>query len=320
LLPRQFEFFVQLTVQPTRWPDVRLRAYLPPGPVRANVVLLHDLGADSLSLAAFATHWAEHGYRVLTPDLPGHGATAASLPRGCRDFSELVEALLAGSYRPSSANAMAPEEFAAEPGSIPQFVGGLGWGASAALNVAAGAGGAGLSGLLMIEPVLAEIPAMLRPTARAAVGHAQRLESAEAVLAAWRLDWLLGALPVNLPVVHSSSAHALAALPYRFYRPFSRGPNGLERTFWCECPVLAMLPLASACIDVERAATQLESFGTGFEVRRFESGETELAEFALSVAAWSDDILLNPVREAPQPIYPPGLPSHPSHRKPTWIG
>jgi len=285
--------------------------------VRANVVLLHDLGSDSASFNTLATQWAEHGYRVLTPDLPGHGATAASLPRGRRDFAELVEALLAGSYQLTSTNGLAPGESAPDAGSVPQFLGGWGWGASAALNVAASSVGERLSGLLMIEPVLAEIPAMLRPTARVAVGRAQRLESAEAVLASWRLDWLLGALLVNVPVVNSSLGRATAALPYRLYRPFSRGPNGLERTFWCECPVLAMLPSSSGCIDIERTATQLESFGTGFDVRRFESGETELAH---AVAAWSDERLRNPVREAPQPIYPPGLPSHPSHRKPTWIG
>ena len=294
-----------------------MRTYVPSGPVRANVVLLHDLGSDSASFNTLATQWAEHGYRVLTPDLPGHGATAASLPRGRRDFAELVEALLAGSYQLTSTNGLAPGESAPDAGSVPQFLGGWGWGASAALNVAASSVGERLSGLLMIEPVLAEIPAMLRPTARVAVGRAQRLESAEAVLASWRLDWLLGALLVNVPVVNSSPGRATAALPYRLYRPFSRGPNGLERTFWCECPVLAMLPSSSGCIDIERTATQLESFGTGFDVRRFESGETELAH---AVAAWSDERLRNPVREAPQPIYPPGLPSHPSHRKPTWIG
>jgi hypothetical protein len=174
-----------------------------------------------------------------------------------------------------------------------------------------------LSGIVLIEPLLAQIPATLQPTVRAGVGYAQRLEAAEALLQGWRLDWLLGGLRVRVPVTQSAQLPGAAALPYRLYRPFSSGSEGLQRTFWCENPVLAMLPNLSHCIDVGRAATQIESFGTGFEVRQFEHADLSLVH---QIADWLDGLIDHPGRETPQPVYPPGLPSHPSHRKPTWIG
>jgi alpha-beta hydrolase superfamily lysophospholipase len=297
---RQFESFVHCSAEGSRWPEIRLSGFVPPGPVRAECVLFHDLGASAASLADLAASLSDHGFRVLVPDLPGHGATAARLPRGIRDFGEIVDTLFNGGGS-----------------GLPRFLGGLGWGASAALNVAAGSQGDSLSGIVLIEPLLAEIPAMLKPPVRAGVGYAQRLEGAEALLQSWHLDWLIGRLPVRVPVTQLDQLPGSASLPYRLYRPFSRGSEGLRRTFWCENPVLAMLPTHSHCIEVERAATQIESFGTGFSVRHFDHTDLSLVQ---QIAHWLDALVENPVREAPQPIYPPGLPSHPSHRKPTWIG
>jgi pimeloyl-ACP methyl ester carboxylesterase len=309
---RQFESSIHCSAERSRWPEIRLSGFVPQVPVRAEIVLLHDLGACAASLTALATGLSDHGFRVLVPDLPGHGATEARLPRGLRDFSEIVEALFE-----QSPNGEVSADAAGDPVVLPRFLGGLGWGASAALNVAAGSLGDVLSGIVLIEPLLSQIPATLQPTVRAGVGYAQRLEAAEALLERWRLDWLLGGLRVRVPVTQSAQLPGAAALPYRLYRPFSSGAEGLQRTFWCENPVLAMLPNLSHCIDVGRAATQIESFGTGFEVRQFEHADLSLVH---QVADWLDGLIENPGRETPQPMYPPGLPSHPSHRKPTWIG
>jgi pimeloyl-ACP methyl ester carboxylesterase len=142
----------------------------------------------------------------LVPDLPGHGATAGRLPRGIRDFGEIVESLFNGGGS-----------------GLPRFLGGLGWGASAALNVAAGSLGDSLAGIVLIEPLLAEIPATLKPPVRAGVGYAQRLEGAEAMLQSWHLDWLIGGLPVRVPVTQLDQLPGSASLPYRLYRPFSSG-------------------------------------------------------------------------------------------------
>ncbi len=50
--------------------------WLPDGPAAARppaVMLLHGWGGESGSMAQFATPLLELGYRVLIPDLPGHG-------------------------------------------------------------------------------------------------------------------------------------------------------------------------------------------------------------------------------------------------------
>jgi len=298
---RQFDASVRFSNSGAKWPEVRLLGFLPPGPIRAELLLFHDLGGQAIGLTDLGKALSDHGFRVWVPDLPGHGATAARVPRGQRDFSELVAAVLAQADSQESHH--------------PWFLGGLGWGAAAALNVAAGELGDTLTGVILIEPIMVELPAVLQPVVRAGVGWAQRIAAAEAFLGRWHLDWLLDHLPVKVPVV--ASQIPVAALPYRIYRAFSGGPDSLKHTFWCENPVLALLPMQSDCIDVARAATQIAAFGTGFTVVESDRDPLSLAGAA---AHWIEEVLANPVREEPKPIYPPGLPKHPSHRKPTWIG
>lgn len=57
-------------------PDGAALAYGLIGPAGgAPVLLCHGLGAAGAQFAADAHHFAEHGYRVLVPDLRGHGAS-----------------------------------------------------------------------------------------------------------------------------------------------------------------------------------------------------------------------------------------------------
>lgn len=50
--------------------------YLPlAGKVRADVLLVHGLASSSQQFVDDALHFAERGYRVLVPDLRGHGAS-----------------------------------------------------------------------------------------------------------------------------------------------------------------------------------------------------------------------------------------------------
>lgn len=61
---------------------ILLRHWTSEGPEKGAVVLLHGLFADSQSFTMLARKLALRGYRVLAPDLPGHGETtcAAILP------------------------------------------------------------------------------------------------------------------------------------------------------------------------------------------------------------------------------------------------
>ena len=58
-------------------------------------MLLHGAGFDHTTWALHSRWFAHHGYRVLAPDLPGHGrSTGAPLP-SIADMAEWTAALLA---------------------------------------------------------------------------------------------------------------------------------------------------------------------------------------------------------------------------------
>ena len=67
--------------------------------VRGNVVLLHGIRMDRRSLAPMAADLVDAGYRVVAPDLRGHGASSGRyLTYGeveARDLSQLLDALSA---------------------------------------------------------------------------------------------------------------------------------------------------------------------------------------------------------------------------------
>lgn len=52
-----------------------VRRHAPMGPSRGTVIALHGLMEDSRCLDRAARRWSSHGWRVLTPDLRGHGAS-----------------------------------------------------------------------------------------------------------------------------------------------------------------------------------------------------------------------------------------------------
>lgn len=69
------------------------REYRPSGAVRADVVLVHGLASSGVQFEAEALRFAGEGYRVLVPDLRGHGASG--VPEGpllAADFSPAVMA------------------------------------------------------------------------------------------------------------------------------------------------------------------------------------------------------------------------------------
>ena len=47
--------------------------YRPMGPARADIVLVHGLASSGLQFHQDALHFAEQGFRILVPDLRGHG-------------------------------------------------------------------------------------------------------------------------------------------------------------------------------------------------------------------------------------------------------
>jgi 3-oxoadipate enol-lactonase len=49
--------------------------YLPQGTARADIFLVHGLASSGLQFHRDALHFAREGFRVLVPDLPGHGAS-----------------------------------------------------------------------------------------------------------------------------------------------------------------------------------------------------------------------------------------------------
>jgi 3-oxoadipate enol-lactonase len=69
------------------------REYRPSGATRADVVLVHGLASSGVQFEAEALRFAGEGYRVLVPDLRGHGASG--VPVGAiltQDFAPAVMA------------------------------------------------------------------------------------------------------------------------------------------------------------------------------------------------------------------------------------
>lgn len=64
-----------------------IRDWAAQGPERGVVLLLHGLFADSQGFTSLARKLAARGYRVMAPDLPGHGATQspAAAPESIAD-------------------------------------------------------------------------------------------------------------------------------------------------------------------------------------------------------------------------------------------
>ena len=58
------------------------------------VVLIHGAGHDHSVWQYQARHLAHHGFAVLAPDLPGHGASAGEALTGIAALAEWIEALL----------------------------------------------------------------------------------------------------------------------------------------------------------------------------------------------------------------------------------
>ena len=58
--------------------EVAVRRWLPPGEVRAIVVIVHGLAEHSARYGRFAEALAARGYAVYAPDLRGHGRTAGA--------------------------------------------------------------------------------------------------------------------------------------------------------------------------------------------------------------------------------------------------
>lgn len=61
---------------------------------RPNLVLLHGAGMDRTVWVLLARYFARHGYNVVTPDLPGHGASGGSALTSIQDQASFVWKLL----------------------------------------------------------------------------------------------------------------------------------------------------------------------------------------------------------------------------------
>jgi pimeloyl-ACP methyl ester carboxylesterase len=62
--------------------------YLPSGTARAVIILVHGLASSGLQFHRDALHFADKGFRVLVPDLPGHGVSGVrDGPIALADFS-----------------------------------------------------------------------------------------------------------------------------------------------------------------------------------------------------------------------------------------
>jgi pimeloyl-ACP methyl ester carboxylesterase len=78
------------------WHDDQLISYQDLGPAEAPVVLLiHGLASDSTTWTRAADRLAELGYRVIAPDLLGHGSSDKPADRyQLTDFAESLDTLL----------------------------------------------------------------------------------------------------------------------------------------------------------------------------------------------------------------------------------
>lgn len=82
--------------QEFRAPDGTLLRYLEAGPANGPaVVLCHGLAAGGQQFHADAEHFARAGYRVLVPDLRGHGASQAAAAPGSFTIRALADDMLA---------------------------------------------------------------------------------------------------------------------------------------------------------------------------------------------------------------------------------
>jgi pimeloyl-ACP methyl ester carboxylesterase len=161
-----------------------------------NLVLLHGLGASSFSWRHNRAHLARH-FRVITPDLPGHGRSPAPL-----DGDYRVEALLRGVLN-----------FLDWHGVTTAVLGGNSLGGGLSL-LAARERPAQVTALVLLAPAAAmpRVPAAFYPLRLPLLGHAIAV-----LLGPWFLPWFMRLVYYHPARLIPEAAPGYAA-PYRDWR------------------------------------------------------------------------------------------------------